>query len=97
MEQNNNWDGQQSPNNQHIRTSSPRGNTSKRGFASMDENLQRDIARKGGKEAHHKGVAHEWTSEEAAAAGRKGGQVTQSNRNNQKNKARDLDDQMANE
>jgi general stress protein YciG len=47
--------------------------TSKRGFASMDPNKQKEIASKGGKAAHEKGTAHEFTSEEAAAAGRKGG------------------------
>ena len=36
-----------------------------RGFASMDRAKQREIARKGGKAAHMKGTAHEWTSEEA--------------------------------
>ena len=36
-----------------------------RGFASMDRSKQRDIASKGGKAAHQKGTAHEWTSEEA--------------------------------
>ena len=44
-----------------------------RGFASMDRNKQRDIASKGGKAAHEKGTAHEWTAEEAREAGRKGG------------------------
>ncbi|HXG54137.1 MAG TPA: KGG domain-containing protein [Vicinamibacterales bacterium] len=44
-----------------------------RGFASMDRTKQRDIASKGGKAAHQKGTAHEWTSEEARDAGRKGG------------------------
>jgi len=46
---------------------------SKRGFASMDKNKQREIASKGGKAAHAKGKAHEWNSEEAAEAGAKGG------------------------
>ncbi|HEY9785066.1 MAG TPA: KGG domain-containing protein [Candidatus Obscuribacterales bacterium] len=46
-----------------------------RGFAGMDEQKQREIASKGGKEAHRKGTAHEFTSEEAAEAGRKGGQA----------------------
>jgi len=50
--------------------------TSKRGFASMDPEKQREIARKGGRAAHEKGTAHEFTSEEAAAAGRKGGQAS---------------------
>jgi len=44
-----------------------------RGFASMDRGKQRDIASKGGKAAHQKGTAHEWTAEEAREAGRKGG------------------------
>jgi general stress protein YciG len=39
----------------------------------MDRNKQREIASKGGKAAHQKGSAHEWTSEEARDAGRKGG------------------------
>ena len=51
-----------------------KGDTSKRGFASMDEEKQREIASKGGKAAHLKGTAHEFTSEEAREAGRKGGQ-----------------------
>ena len=47
-----------------------------RGFGSMDAGKQRDIASKGGKAAHKKGTAHEWTSEEARAAGRKGGMAS---------------------
>lgn len=46
-----------------------------RGFASMDPAKQREIASKGGKAAHAKGTAHEFTSEEAREAGRKGGQA----------------------
>jgi general stress protein YciG len=49
---------------------------SNRGFASMDPDQQREIASKGGQAAHRQGVAHEWTSEEARAAGRKGGQAS---------------------
>src|ERR671912_508437 len=45
----------------------------RRGFASMSPEKQREIASKGGRAAHQKGTAHEWTSEEARAAGRKGG------------------------
>lgn len=45
----------------------------RRGFAAMDYEKQRQIASKGGKEAHRKGTAHEFTSEEARIAGRKGG------------------------
>lgn len=48
--------------------------SSRRGFAAMDPEKQRQIARQGGKAAHQQGVAHQWTTEEARAAGRKGGQ-----------------------
>jgi len=47
-----------------------------RGFASMDRNKQREIASKGGKAAHAKGRAHEWTADEAREAGRKGGSAS---------------------
>ena len=47
-----------------------------RGFASMDPAKQREIASKGGKAAHQKGSAHEWTSDEAREAGRKGGMAS---------------------
>jgi general stress protein YciG len=53
---------------------------SKRGFASMDPSRQREIASKGGKAAHQKGTAHEWSSEEARVAGRKGGEVVSRDR-----------------
>src|SRR5437660_2126765 len=53
---------------------SGRGNQA-RGFAAMDEDKQREIASKGGKAAHAKGTAHEFTPEEAREAGRKGGQA----------------------
>ncbi|SOD41757.1 KGG domain-containing protein [Nitrosovibrio sp. Nv4] len=52
------------------------GGDSKRGFASMDEAKQREIASKGGKAAHEKGTAHEFDSEEAREAGRKGGEAS---------------------
>lgn len=51
-----------------------------RGFASMDEKKQREIASKGGKAAHQSGHAHEFTSEEARAAGRKGGESVSRNK-----------------
>ena len=51
-----------------------RGNTSNRGFASMDPARQREIASEGGRAAHASGNAHEFTSEEAREAGRKGGE-----------------------
>ena len=54
--------------------------TSKRGFASMDEDKQREIASQGGKAAHEKGTAHEFTSEEAREAGRKGGETVSQDR-----------------
>lgn len=57
--------------------------TSKRGFASMDPEKQREIASKGGRAAHEKGTAHEFTPEEAAAAGRKGGQASGRKRSSQ--------------
>jgi len=44
-----------------------------RGFASMNPDKQRQIARKGGRAAHEIGTAHEWSSAEARDAGRKGG------------------------
>ncbi len=53
----------------------PREGTSERGFASMDEEKQREIASKGGKAAHEKGTAHEFTPEEAREAGHKGGKA----------------------
>jgi general stress protein YciG len=46
-----------------------------RGFAAMDAEKQREIARKGGRAAHEQGVAHEWSSQEAREAGKKGGQA----------------------
>ena len=45
----------------------------RRGFAAMDESRQRQIAREGGRAAHRKGTAHEFTSDEARQAGHKGG------------------------
>jgi general stress protein YciG len=47
-----------------------------RGFASMSPEKKREIASKGGKAAHALGTAHKWTSEEAQAAGRKGGSIS---------------------
>jgi general stress protein YciG len=56
------------------------GNTSNRGFASMDPQRQREIASEGGRAAHEKGTAHEFDSNEAIAAGRKGGEAVSQNR-----------------
>lgn len=58
----------------------PGGGKERRGFASMDRKRQREIASKGGKAAHKQGTAHQWTSEEARRAGRKGGQVSRGGR-----------------
>ena len=46
----------------------------------MSPDKQREIASKGGRAAHEKGTAHEWTAEEARSAGRKGGQVSRGGR-----------------
>lgn len=52
-------------NTEHVR--------SRRGFAAMSPEKQREIASKGGRVAHQKGAAHQWTADEAREAGRKGG------------------------
>ena len=49
---------------------------SRRGFAAMTPERQREIASQGGRAAHQQGVAHEWNKDEARAAGKKGGQVS---------------------
>lgn len=46
----------------------------------MDANRQKEIASKGGRAAHAKGTAHEWSSDEARVAGRKGGEVVSRDR-----------------
>jgi general stress protein YciG len=46
----------------------------------MTPEKQREIASKGGRAAHQKGTAHEWTSDEARSAGRKGGQISRGGR-----------------
>jgi hypothetical protein len=46
----------------------------------MSAEKQREIASKGGRAAHEKGTAHEWTADEARNAGRKGGQVSRGGR-----------------
>jgi len=50
-----------------------RQNTSNRGFASMDPAQQREIASQGGRASHERGTGHEWDSQQAREAGRKGG------------------------
>jgi general stress protein YciG len=54
-------------------TDSPTPAKKKRGFATMDPNQVRELARRGGVAAHRAGTAHEFSAEEARAAGRKGG------------------------
>jgi len=56
-----------------------------RGFAAMNSQKQREIARKGGKAAHEKGTAHEFTADEARAAGRKGGERVSTDRSHMAN------------
>lgn len=51
-----------------------------RGFAGLDRDKLREIASMGGKAAHARGTAHEFTSEEARIAGHKGGKVTHERR-----------------
>jgi len=58
--------GDKSGNRQGSSTGSKQ---SARGFASMDPQRQREIASEGGRAAHQKGTAHEFTSEEARRAG----------------------------
>mgnify|MGYP003575275884 CR=1 FL=1 len=52
----------------------------RRGFASMSREKQREIASKGGRAAHEKGTAHEFTAEEARKAGKKGGETVSKDR-----------------
>jgi general stress protein YciG len=54
---------------------------SRRGFGSMDQERQRSIASEGGRAAHQRGTAHEFSPEEARAAGRKGGEAVSQDRN----------------
>ena len=68
---------------------SPVRRKERRGFASMSPEKQREIASKGGRAAHLKGTAHEWTSEEARLAGRKGGQISRGGRGRLPNESDD--------
>jgi general stress protein YciG len=52
----------------------------RRGFAAMDPRLVSELATRGGRAAHRAGTAHEFTSEEARIAGRKGGMATHAKR-----------------
>jgi len=72
-------ENQQPPNNATEEVSMPPANPpirKPRGFAAMDRRLVSEIAKKGGRAAHAAGTAHEFTAEEARAAGRRGGQAT---------------------
>jgi general stress protein YciG len=66
-----------------------RSRSSNRGFASMDPQKQREIASEGGRAAHKQGVAHEWSSEEAREAGRKGGQNSRGGGRSRTNRSED--------
>ncbi|MBA2304297.1 MAG: stress-induced protein [Acidobacteria bacterium] len=66
--------------NEAVKGREPGERKERRGFASMSPEKQREIASKGGRAAHQKGTAHEWTSEEARSAGRKGGQISRGGR-----------------
>jgi general stress protein YciG len=74
--------GNQGEQDDQVKRSENQGGqgSSARGFASMDPDLQKEIASKGGQAAHQQGVAHEFNSEEAREAGRKGGETVSQNR-----------------
>lgn len=61
----------------------------KRGFAAMDPALVSQISSKGGKAAHAQGKAHQFTTEQARAAGRKGGTAPHVNRGGSRKKKED--------
>lgn len=67
----------------YIQIPMERDNNDNRGFAAMDQEKQREIASKGGKAAHEKGTAHEFTSEEAREAGQKGGEARRDSLNDE--------------
>ena len=67
-------------NQQEVSNSSSNGRRSNRGFAAMSPERQKQIAGEGGRAAHKLGVAHEWNSDEARKAGKKGGQIVSQNR-----------------
>jgi uncharacterized protein len=78
---------QQGPSIRNVEDGQERGEgetqkarSSNRGFAAMDPQKQKQIASEGGRAAHRQGVAHEWSSDEAREAGRKGGQIVSRNR-----------------
>ncbi|MBB1283498.1 general stress protein [Flavisolibacter sp. BT320] len=63
---------------------------SRRGFAAMSPERQREIASLGGRAAHQQGVAHEWSTDEAREAGKKGGQVSGKRRSTDRSEDRGL-------
>lgn len=65
---------------QEISSSNGNGRKNARGFAAMSPERQKQIASEGGRAAHKLGVAHEWNSDEARKAGKKGGQIVSQNR-----------------
>lgn len=66
--------------NENTRSEENTSRKSSRGFAAMSPEKQKQIASEGGRAAHRLGVAHEWSSDEARTAGRKGGQIVSQNR-----------------
>lgn len=72
-EENHSGGAEQSPEEEKEETSTEERRPRRRGFAAMDRERVREIASKGGKAAHAAGTAHQFTSDEARVAGRKGG------------------------
>lgn len=74
------WDRAISAAETRVRNRQSKKPKGRQGFASMDPELRRQICSKGGKTAHAKGTAHEFSSDEARAAGKKGGLSVSRNR-----------------
>ena len=74
------FDGMNNDNQQEVSNSPSENRRSNRGFAAMSPERQKQIASEGGRAAHKLGVAHEWNSDEARKAGKKGGQIVSQNR-----------------
>lgn len=66
-------DGREGNQGEGSRTEEQPRKKQRRGFAAMDPAKQREIASRGGRASHERGTGHEWTSETARVAGRKGG------------------------
>ncbi len=73
MAQSNNAEKNDGPGSTGRQAADPRPRL--RGFAAMDPERRRRVSSVGGKAAHAKGTGHEFTSEEAREAGRKGGRA----------------------